>query len=65
MLMESGVSYSKQKLHQQGYFHQVLPMNREIDPSLVAAAEAVARDDRTYPQDRAGTVADRSSEIHF
>jgi hypothetical protein len=22
MLMESGVSYSKQKLHQQGYFHQ-------------------------------------------
>ena len=34
MLMESGVSYNKQKLHQQGYFHQVLPTNREIDPSL-------------------------------
>jgi transposase len=34
MLMESGVSYNKQKLHQQGYFHQVLPTNHEIDPSL-------------------------------
>jgi transposase len=28
MLMESGVSYNKDKLHQQGYFHQVLPANR-------------------------------------
>jgi transposase len=34
MLMESGVSYNKQKLHQQGYFHQVLQTNHEIDPSL-------------------------------
>src|SRR6201987_440778 len=34
MLMESGVSYNKEKLHQQGYFHQVLPANPEIDPSL-------------------------------
>jgi transposase len=34
MLMESGVSYNKDKLHQQGYFHQVLPANPEIDPSL-------------------------------
>jgi transposase len=34
MLMESGVSYNKEKLHQQGYFHQVLPANPEIDPAL-------------------------------
>jgi transposase len=34
MLMESGVSYHKEKLHQQGYFHQVLPTNPDIDPSL-------------------------------
>src|SRR5271154_214456 len=34
MLMESGVSYNKDKLHQQGYFHQVLPSNPEIDASL-------------------------------
>ena len=34
LLMESGVSYNKEKLHQQGYFHKVLPTNPEIDPSL-------------------------------
>jgi transposase len=34
MLMESGVSYDKEKLHQQGYFNQVLPANLEIEPSL-------------------------------
>jgi transposase len=34
MLMEAGVSYNKDKLHQQGYFHQVLPKNTEIEPSL-------------------------------
>jgi transposase len=34
MLMESGVSYNKEKLHQQGYFHQVLPANPEIEPCL-------------------------------
>ena len=34
LLMESGVTYNKEKLHQQGYFHQVLPANPEIDPSL-------------------------------
>src|SRR5271170_6075957 len=34
LLMESGVTYNKEKLHQQGYFHRVLPANPEIDPSL-------------------------------
>ena len=34
LLMESGVSYNKEKLHQQGYFHKILPANPEIDPSL-------------------------------
>src|SRR5271170_6166073 len=34
LLMESGVTYNKEKLHQQGYFHQVLPANPEIDHSL-------------------------------
>jgi transposase len=34
MLMEAGVSYSKEKLHQRGYFHQLLANNSEIDESL-------------------------------
>ena len=49
------MSYNKQKLHQQGYFHQVLP-DRTCEirvQSLVAAAEARSRDDRTDPQDGA------------
>jgi hypothetical protein len=32
LLMESGVSYNKEKLHQQGYFHQVLPANSQSNP---------------------------------
>src|SRR5439155_3909338 len=34
MLMEAGVSYTKEKLHQRGYFHQLLANNKEIDESL-------------------------------
>jgi transposase len=34
MLMEAGVSYNKEKLHQRGYFHQLLATNQEIDESL-------------------------------
>ena len=33
MLMEAGVGYSKEKLHQRGYFHQLM-VNKEIDESL-------------------------------
>ena len=32
MLMESGVSYNKDKLHQQGYFHQVVPATPRCGP---------------------------------
>ena len=34
MLMEAGVSYTKEKLHYRGYFHQLLATNQEIDDSL-------------------------------
>ena len=57
LLMESGVSYNKEKLHQQGYFHQILPANPEIDPSLWSTAEAHARDDRAHPEDRTSSAA--------
>jgi transposase len=35
MLMEAGVSYSKEKLHYRGYFHQLIANNKEIDESLL------------------------------
>ena len=34
LLMESGVSYNKAKLHQPGYFTELLATNQEIDASL-------------------------------
>ncbi len=34
MLMEAGVSYNKEKLHQRGYFHQLVSGNEEISESL-------------------------------
>jgi transposase len=34
LLMEAGVSYSKQRLHQAGYFRELLASNPEIDPGL-------------------------------
>jgi transposase len=34
MLMEAGVNYNKKKLHQHGYFHQLLDSEEEIDESL-------------------------------
>jgi transposase len=34
MLMEAGVNYNKKKLHQHGYFHQLLASEQEIDESL-------------------------------
>jgi transposase len=34
MLMEAGVSYNKEKLHQCGYFHQLLTRDEEISDSL-------------------------------
>jgi hypothetical protein len=50
MLMEAGVSYSKEKLHHRGYFHQLLANNKEIDESLSpddqgSAARAARSDD--------------------
>jgi transposase len=32
--MEAGVSYNKEKLHQRGYFHQLVTRNEEIGESL-------------------------------
>ena len=43
LLMESGVSYNKEKLHQQGYFHQVLPANPRDRPIAVATAPRSSR----------------------
>lgn len=34
LLMEAGVSYNKQKLHQVGYFRELLASNQDIDEGL-------------------------------
>lgn len=34
MLMEAGVSYNKEKLHQRGYFYELLATNADINESL-------------------------------
>jgi transposase len=34
LLMESGVSYDKQRLHKMGYFSEMLSTNQEIDKSV-------------------------------
>ncbi len=34
MLMEAGVSYNKEKLHQRGYFHELLATSPDINESL-------------------------------
>ena len=34
LLMETGVSYSKQKLHKVGYFRELLSSNEEIHPNI-------------------------------
>ncbi len=34
LLMETGVSYSKQKLHKAGYFRELLSSNEEIHPNI-------------------------------
>jgi transposase len=34
MLMEAGVTYNKEKLHQRGYFQQLVTRNEQIDESL-------------------------------
>ncbi len=34
LLMETGVSYNKQRLHKVGYFHELMSGNEEIDDSI-------------------------------
>ena len=34
LLMEAGISYNKEKLHQAGYFRELLASNRDISESL-------------------------------
>jgi hypothetical protein len=34
LLMETGVSYNKQKLHKVGYFRELLASNQDIDERL-------------------------------
>src|SRR5947209_6172676 len=56
MLMEAGVSYNKEKLHQRGYFHQLLATNQEIDESLRPLLR-LSRDNIVTAQDGNGAVA--------
>ena len=46
LLMETGVSYNKQRLHKVGYFGELMSTNEEISESYPAAAEAEPRNDR-------------------
>ena len=34
LLMEDGVAYNKQKLHQPGYFNELLATNKEVSKTL-------------------------------
>jgi hypothetical protein len=45
LLMEAGVSYNKRKLHQAGYFRELLPSNPDIHARTASSAAAVTRDD--------------------
>jgi transposase len=56
MLMESGVSYNKKKLHQQGI--STRSAHHPGDRSLaMSSAEAKPRDDRAYPENGTGSAA--------
>ena len=54
LLMETGVSYNKQRLHKVGYFAELMSGNEEIDAEYPAAAEAEPGDiDRSQKLDYA------------
>jgi transposase len=52
LLMEGGVSYNKQKLHQAGYFRELLASNPHIDEGVVFFAAFVPRDRRASAKNR-------------
>jgi hypothetical protein len=50
LLMETGVSYNKQRLHKLGYFMELMSCNKEVNesirPLLKLSREAVVRSQR-------------------
>src|SRR6202008_4555981 len=50
LLMETGVSYNKQRLHKVGYFRDLLSHNEEISDSIRPAAEDLPGTDRAQPK---------------
>ncbi len=65
MLMEAGVSYTKEKLHHRGYFHQLLANNQEIDESLRSLLR-LSRKHRAIAQDGSctGEIAQTRSVVN-
>ena len=47
LLMETGVSYNKQRLHKVKYFRELLTTNQDIDESVRPLSQTEPRDDRS------------------
>ena len=52
LLMETGVSYNKQRLHKVGYFAELMSTNEEVQREYTAAAEAEPGDDQPVAEAR-------------
>jgi transposase len=50
LLMETGVSYNKQRLHKVKYFYELLTTNQDIDESIRPPAETEPGDDRSVAE---------------
>ena len=65
LLMETGVSYNKQRLHKVGYFADLMSTNEEVNESIRPLAEAEQGDDLPLAEARLCLWSVRSSVTHF
>ena len=63
LLMETGVSYNKQRLHKVGYFAELMSDQRRRAREHTAAAEAEPGDDQPVAKARLRAWSVRWSEI--
>ena len=52
LLMETGVSYNKQRLHKVGYFRELLSNSEEVNESIRPSVKAQPGDDRPAAENR-------------
>ena len=70
LLMETGVSHNKQRLHKVGYFRELISNNEEVHENIRPLLRAEPGDDRTVPENgirsgefsAAGSVAGREAQ---